>query len=68
MLDLQLTKRIGDFGELKLTVGDLLNQESVFYQDQDDNGKYNDDKDTKIVGQKFGTNVTLGFSYNFGRN
>ena len=68
VLDVQLTKRIGNFGELKLTVGDLLNQESVFYQDQDDNGRYNDDKDTKIVGQKFGTNVTLGFSYNFGKN
>lgn len=68
VLDLQLTKRIGNFGELKLTFGDLLNQESVFYQDQDDNGRYNDDKDTKIVGQTFGTNVSLGFSYNFGRN
>lgn len=68
VLDFQLTKQIGEFGELKLTVGDILNQEAVFYQDQDDNGRYNDDKDTKIVGQKFGTNVSLGFSYNFGRN
>ncbi|MBI5915120.1 MAG: TonB-dependent receptor, partial [Bacteroidetes bacterium] len=67
VLDVQLTKRIGEFGELKLTVGDLLNQEAVFYQDQDDNGKYNSDGDTKIVGQKFGTNITLGFSYQFSK-
>lgn len=67
VVDFQVTKKIGEFGELKLTVGDILNQEAVFYQDQDDNGKYDKANDTKIVGQKFGTNVSLGFSYNFGR-
>jgi TonB-dependent receptor len=65
VVDFQVTKTLGSFGELKLTIGDILNQEAVFYQDQDDNGKYNSDQDTKIVGQRFGTNVSLGFTYNF---
>ncbi|MBI1226934.1 MAG: TonB-dependent receptor [Bacteroidetes bacterium] len=68
VLDFQVTKKIGQYGELKLTVGDILNQEAVFYQDQNDNGKYDEKDDTKIVGQKFGTNISLGFSYNFGKN
>ncbi|MCC6725991.1 MAG: TonB-dependent receptor [Saprospiraceae bacterium] len=68
VLDCQLVKKIGENAELKLTVGDLLNQAAVFYQDQNDNGKFDEKEDTKVVGQRFGTNVTLGFSYNFGKN
>jgi len=68
VLDFQATKRIGEFGELKLTVGDILNQEAVFYQDQNDNGKFDKKDDTKIVGQKFGTNISLGFTFNFSKN
>ncbi len=68
VVDFQVTKKVGEFAELKLTIGDILNQEAVFYQDQNDNGKYDQNGDTKIVGQKFGTNVSLGFSYNFGKN
>jgi outer membrane receptor protein involved in Fe transport len=67
VLDFQLTKKVNKFGELKLTFGDLLNQEAVFYQDMDDNGKFDAATDRKIVGQKFGTNVTLGFSYTLSR-
>ncbi len=67
VLDCQVVKKIGQNGELKLTVGDILNQQAVFYQDQNDNGKFDEKDDTKIIGQRFGTNVTLGFSYNFGK-
>ncbi len=67
VLDFQVTKSIGTLGELKLTIGDMLNQEAVFYQDQDDNGRFNADADTKIVGQRFGTNISLGFNYRLGR-
>ena len=68
VLDCQLVKKIGQNAELKLTVGDILNQAAVFYQDQNDNGKFDEKGDTKIVSQRFGTNVTLGFNYNFGKN
>ncbi|TAK37267.1 MAG: TonB-dependent receptor [Saprospiraceae bacterium] len=63
VVDFQLTKKLNRFGELKLTIGDLLNQEAVFYQDYNDNGRYDAVSDKKIAGQRFGANVSLGFSY-----
>lgn len=68
VLDFQIVKRIGGFGELKLTIGDILNQSANFYQDMDDNGKYNADKDQLIISNKFGTNISLSFNYTFNRN
>jgi hypothetical protein len=39
VLDLQVGKNIGKFN-LKLTIGDLLRQDLVYYQDADQNGQY----------------------------
>jgi hypothetical protein len=64
-LDFQVTKRLWKNGEVKLNVGDILNQFQIFYQDQDENGKYNADQDTKIISSRYGSNVSLSFSYTF---
>lgn len=67
VLDFQITKNIG-FGDLKLTIGDILNQKANFYQDLDDNGKYNSGKDNLIISNRFGTNITLAFNYTFSKS
>lgn len=67
VLDFQISKNIGRYGELKLTVGDLLNQKLNFYQDMDDNGKYSPEKDQLIISNRFGTNITVGFNYTLSR-
>lgn len=40
VLDFQIAKNIGKSGMFRLTLGDLLAQKSVFYQDMNHNGKY----------------------------
>lgn len=68
VIDCQVTKNVGKFLELKFTVGDILNQTAYFYQDYNDNGKYDDDvKDGLIISNRFGTNFTLGLSYTFSK-
>lgn len=65
VIDFQLAKKFGKGGEIKLTIGDLLAKEQIFYQDWDGNGKYNADKDVKILGIKPGFNVALTLGYKF---
>ena len=65
VIDLQFTQKVLKKGEIKLNISDLLNQTQVFYQDQDENGKFNADQDTKIIGSRFGQNVSLSFTYTF---
>lgn len=68
VIDLQLGKNIGKLN-IKLTVGDLLRNDLIFYQDADNNGKYN-----ATTGQNadllmfkynngFTTNLSLGYSF-----
>jgi outer membrane receptor protein involved in Fe transport len=65
VLDLQIAKRVWTKGEIKLNVGDILNQAQIFYQDQDENGKFNAAQDTKIIGSRFGRNASISFTYTF---
>ena len=65
VLDLQLTQKVWKKGEIKLNFGDILNQAQVFYQDQDENGKYNAEQDTKFLGSRFGRNISFSFAYTF---
>ena len=65
LLDLQVSKTFLKKGLIKLNVSDLLNKEAIFYQDQNENKKYDANADTKIIGIKTGTNVSLGVSYTF---
>ncbi|MBK7910563.1 TonB-dependent receptor domain-containing protein [Candidatus Pollutiaquabacter sp.] len=63
LIDLQISKRVFTKGEVRLTIGDLLNQAGHFYQDQNKNGRYAADIDTGISSVRFGTNINLTLSY-----
>lgn len=67
ILDLQISKKvIKQKGELRLNVSDLLNQASVFYQNNNDKKSYQKGTDQVINSVKFGTNISLTFAYQFG--
>jgi outer membrane receptor protein involved in Fe transport len=67
ILDLQISKKvIKQKGELRLNVSDLLNQASVFYQNNNDKKSYQKVTDQIINSVKFGTNISLTFAYQFG--
>lgn len=65
LFDIQVTKRLFKNGEVKFNINDIFNQESVFYQDQNQSKKYEEDTDTKITGIRYGTNYSLSLSYKF---
>ncbi len=65
LLDLQIAKKImKDKAEIKLNFSDILNQTAFYYHDTNDNGKY-DATDATAIRRKFGSNISLSFSYNF---
>lgn len=68
VLDFQIAKNIGKSGMFRLTLGDLLAQKSVFYQDMNHNGKYDvkeviDGGDNTLI--SFTNGRTMGVSYTF---
>ncbi|TAH38836.1 MAG: TonB-dependent receptor [Bacteroidetes bacterium] len=65
LLDFQLSKRIFQKGEIKMTVSDILNEAGIFYQDQNQNGKYAADIDSGISSYNYGINYSLSVSYKF---
>jgi outer membrane receptor protein involved in Fe transport len=65
VLDLQLALRVFRKGEIKLNYSDILNQKNIFYQDQNDNGKFDKGVDSQFYGNLFGSNLSLGFGVNF---
>lgn len=65
VLDAQLSKRVLKNGNLKLSFADILSKNSIFYQDQDADGKFNKGIDTQIVSVNTGSRFTLSFSYKF---
>lgn len=66
VIDLQLGKRIlKRRGELKLNIGDILNQKAILYQDLNQNKRYDSVNDQRIESVTLGTNFTLLFNYKF---
>jgi outer membrane receptor protein involved in Fe transport len=65
LLDIQLSKRIFEKSEFKINISDLLNEEGMFYQDQNNNGRYAADVDTGIAKTNYGTNYSISISYRF---
>ena len=65
LIDLQIAKKImKEKAEIKLNISDILNQTAFFYHDTNDNGKY-DATDATAIRRKFGSNISISFSYNF---
>lgn len=64
IIDIQIAKQFKKC-DLKLTFGDLLAQDLVFYQDLDTNKKYNSSKDNTIFNYNMGRSISFSYSYKF---
>ncbi len=68
VIDLQISKKVlKNKGEVKLTVSDLLNQSTIFYQDFDGKFGYNETNDRVFQSYKWGTIFNVGFNYRLGK-
>ncbi len=68
VLDFQVTKKIlKNKGELKFNAQDILNNNAIFYQDQDNSESYDEAEDTVIQNILYGANYSLTFTYRFSR-
>jgi hypothetical protein len=65
ILDFQIGKNMKKAGNLKLTFGDVLRQATVFYQDINENKKYDAAGDNTLFSFTNGMTITLGYSYTF---
>lgn len=67
VIDIQISKKIIDRkGEIKLTVGDLLNKSLLFYENVDNQRAYKSGTDRVFSSYKPGSTITIGFTYDFG--
>lgn len=65
LVDFQIAKKVlKRKGEVKLNVSDLLNQVAYYYHDLNNNGKFEKTTDAISIARKYGTNVSISFSYN----
>jgi hypothetical protein len=65
LLDFQVSKKIiSNRGEIKLDVADIFNKASDYYYDINKDNKYDKGTDALTIKKKYGTNVSLTFSYN----
>jgi outer membrane receptor protein involved in Fe transport len=66
VVDFQLAKKImKQKGELKLNVSDIFNQMAIYYNDLNNNKKYDKGVDAFAIKRKYGTNLSISFGYNF---
>lgn len=67
VLDLQLSKKFAKSrAEVKLNYSDILNNRAIFYQKPkgtDPNAGFNEKTDNINIADRFGSTLTLGFSY-----
>ncbi len=63
LLDAQITQRLGRNAEMKLSVSDILGQYARFYEDTNDNGKYDAGTDALRIQSRYGTNFSLSLAY-----
>lgn len=65
VIDIQVSKKIGDKIELKLNVKDLLAQDLVYFQDLNGNKKYDLGIDNNWQEIKFGQTISMSIKYTF---
>ncbi|RZJ99302.1 MAG: TonB-dependent receptor, partial [Flavobacterium sp.] len=65
LIDLQVAKKVmKSKGEVKLNVSDLLNKVANYYHDLDNNKRYDKQADALAIKRRYGSNVSLAFTYN----
>jgi hypothetical protein len=64
-LDFSLSKKLVSKGEVKLTWGDILRPEFMYYQDTNASHKYEADKDNVMQRLTLGSTVSLSLGYKF---
>jgi hypothetical protein len=64
-LDFSLSKKLGSKGEVKLTWGDILRHEFMYYQDNNASHKYEADKDNVMQRLTLGSTISLSLGYKF---
>jgi TonB-dependent receptor len=65
LLDLSVSKRLGERGEVKLTWGDILRPDFMYYQDNNASHKYEADQDNVMQRLRLGSTITLSAGYRF---
>jgi outer membrane receptor protein involved in Fe transport len=65
ILDFQIAHNIIKNGELKLGIKDIFNSTGIYYQDINQNKKYNKNTDNLSIKYKYGTNFSLSFNWKF---
>ncbi len=65
IIDIQVGKNFKKIGNFKLTMGDLLHQNTIFYQDLNNNKKYDLKGDNTLFRFTNGSTVTMSYTYNF---
>ena len=67
LVDFQISQKVmKSKGEVRFTVGDILNQQFATYENRDSKKSYNATSDRFFSTYKPGTTITLGFNYTFG--
>jgi TonB-dependent receptor len=64
VIDFQLSKKIKQF-DIRFSVKDILAQKLIYFQDLNNNQKYDDGTDNKWQESTFGSTVSLSVKYNF---
>jgi TonB-dependent receptor len=65
ILDVNFSKKLGKHMEMKLSFGDLLNQEFLLIQDANQNGIFERNSDQVIQRYRPGSTISFGFGYRF---
>lgn len=65
LLDFSVSKVIKRRGEIKLTWGDILRTDFVYYQDNNASHKYEPEVDNLMQRRNFGSTITLSLGYKF---
>jgi TonB-dependent receptor len=66
LLDFQIAKKVlKNKGEIKMNISDIINKGAIFYNDLNNNKKYDKNTDAYAIKRKYGTNFSISFGYNF---
>lgn len=65
LLDFQISKTLWRRAEVKLTWGDILRPDFLYYQDNNANHKYDEGSDNVMQSLNFGSTITLSLGYKF---